>query len=417
MQKSIRIVAQELKDLITKGDNFQAPDLSNFAVQYTTNTTLKNEGLNLELDFFNLQNDELKEKMKPTLLAFIDRVANEYRQDEETVYEASLKNDKQKAQFEQNKIAKDNSAIVFEGESIGKTYQSSRFRLENIDLTLRIGEITGVVGENGNGKTTLFQICVGNLQHDTGRIRYPDLKMDTWNTIDWYQAKQNIVFIPQELPKWQGNLVDNLRLEAAMHGFRGKVNEENVKFAIERFDLEPHASKKWAELSGGYKLRFALAKALVCKPRLLVIDEPLANLDINAQTIILNDLKDLVESRIFPLSVMISSQHLHEIERIAHNLVFLKEGKLLYGGKTEDFGSERDENCFELECNLTIQVFEQRLKTSGFEYNSVRHNGLVLIVSTPLHITERELLQFMLSQDIKMGYMRNISQSIKKYFV
>ncbi|TAE76135.1 MAG: ABC transporter ATP-binding protein [Bacteroidetes bacterium] len=415
MEKSIYIISKELKDLILQGDNFKAPDLSNFAKEFTIDDFLIDEGLRLEIDFLDQENQENKQKLKKNILTFIDKVVEQHLKEKEELFLFNVKNEQQKKQFLDNKLAKENAAIVFEGKNIGKKYKSNGFYLKNIDLQLRIGEITGVVGENGNGKTTLFRICVGDLQHSEGDIRYPDLQENNWNLIDWHNAKQKIVFIPQELPKWQGNLLDNLRLEAALKGFKGNQNEENVNFILNRMELTAHAHKKWSELSGGYKLRFALAKALVSKPRLLVIDEPLANLDVNAQTIILNDLKDLVESRIFPISVMISSQHLHEIERIAHNLLFLKEGRELYYGKTSEFGSQRLENCFELECELSQQVFEQKLK--GFAYNSVRHNGQIMIIQTPLHIREKELLEFLVKNDIKITYFRNISQSIKKYFI
>jgi ABC-2 type transport system ATP-binding protein len=206
-----------------------------------------------------------------------------------------------------------------------------------------------------------------------------------------------------------------LALEASLVGFWGKHNSAAVQAEVERLDLAKHLDKTWNEISGGYKLRFALAKALIRKPKLLVLDEPLANLDINAQTVILNTLRQLIESRVFPVSILISSQHLHEIESIADNLLYLKEGKEIYNGKTGEFGTERLENCFELECGLSQAVFEQLMR--GFAYHSIEHTGLALIIRTPLYIQEKDLLQHLLAKEVKINYFRNISQSIKKYFV
>jgi ABC-type multidrug transport system ATPase subunit len=415
MEKSIRLVAQELKDLITQGTLFKAPALSDFAKEYAYDTAIIDAGLGLEIDFLEETNVEAKQKLRERMLIFIDRVVEDYIENTESVLIARTKDAQQRKQLIENRNAKERGAVVFECRHLGKKFGKTGFHLTDIDLQLRVGEITGVVGENGNGKTTLFRICVGDLEHNEGEIRYPDLHQTQWNKIQWYDAKKHIAFIPQELAKWHGSLINNLRLEANLHGFKGEQNEEQVQYILQRMELTPYIDKQWSELSGGYKLRFALAKALVGKPRLLVIDEPLANLDVNAQMIILNDLKDLVESRIFPVAIMISSQHLHEIERIADNLLFLKSGKELYNGKTQEFGAERMENCFEIECNLTQQVFEEKIK--GFAYHSVKHNGQYLIMYTPLHIKEKEVLSFLLEQDIKITYFRNISQSIKKYFV
>lgn len=307
------------------------------------------------------------------------------------------------------------SNIVVEARNLGKRFSRKGFHLQGIDLQLCTGELTGVVGENGNGKTTLFRICVGEIEHSEGELRYPFLGEVHWNKPKWYNVKQQIAYIPQELPKWYGSLRNNLHLEASLHGYKGAKNDEMVEYILQRMELKPHADKNWNELSGGYKLRFALARALVWQPKLLVIDEPLANLDINAQNIILNDLKDIALSRNFPVSILISSQHLHEIESVADKLLYLKEGAQVYYGNMADFGKERTENTFELESTLTPQDFQALL--AGLEHNRVEYNGLVFIIHTPLHITEKELLSYLLTKDLKINYFRNISQSIKKYFV
>lgn len=415
MEKSIRIAAQELKDLIRQGALFKAPALSDFAKQYAFDMVIIDKGLALEIDFTTETDANQKMRLRDEMLAFVDSVVADFVESNENILISHIKDPQQRKQLLENREAKEHNAVVFECRHLGKKFGKSGFHLTDIDLQLRVGEVTGVVGENGNGKTTLFRICVGDLEHSEGEIRYPELRQNNWNKIDWYNAKKQIAFIPQELPKWHGSLINNLRLEAVLHGFKAEQNEEQVHYILTRMELMPYAEKQWHELSGGYKLRFALAKALVGKPRLLVIDEPLANLDVNAQMIILNDLKDLVESRIFPVAIMISSQHLHEIERIADNLLFLKNGKELYNGKTAEFGTERMENCFEIDCGMTQQVFEERI--AGFAYHSVKHNGQYLIIYTPLHITEKEMLAYLLEKDLKVQYFRNISQSIKKYFV
>ena len=82
-------------------------------------------------------------------------------------------------------------------------------------------------------------------------------------------------------------LVDNLHFAAAIHGIRGKENEDEVDFIIWRLGLDKYRNATWNEISGGFKMRFSLGRALVYNPRLLILDEPLANLDVNTQLLFL----------------------------------------------------------------------------------------------------------------------------------
>ena len=236
----------------------------------------------------------------------------------ETLLEAITQNYEQRKHPVQSSVTID-APTVFSCWEMGKRFKRSSFHLEDINLDLYLGEITSVVGENGNGKTTLFRLVVGEISADEGHLEYPLLSLDE-NELDWFDIKKQIAYVPQDLPKWYGSLKSNIQYAAAIHGLKGTDNQREVDFIIRRLGLENHLTKRWKELSGGYKLRFALAKALVTKPKLLVIDEPLANLDFKAQQIILSDLRNLSRSLKHPVAILLSSQHLHEIESVTDNI-------------------------------------------------------------------------------------------------
>ena len=185
--------------------------------------------------------------------------------------------------------------LVCDAQNISKQYLNggSPFHLQPLNVELRFGEITGIVGENGNGKTTLLRILAGELSSDTGEITYPALNADDKN---WYKVKNQFVFIPQRIPSWHGSLVDNLRFFASIHGFTSEENTKQISYILFRLGLEKFKHLKWSELSSGYRLRFELAKAIMWRPKLILLDEPLANLDINAQQLFLQDLKFFVKS-------------------------------------------------------------------------------------------------------------------------
>ncbi len=292
-----------------------------------------------------------------------------------------------------------------------KEYNNSNFQLGPIDVTLQAGEITGVVGENGNGKTTLLRIIAGELQRSMGSITYP--RFDYKNEHDWYAIKQNIAFIPQALPKWRGYLKDNLHFAAANHGVFGKENEKMVKYIIHRLGLSKYINSKWKDISSGYKLRFELAKALVWRPKLLVLDEPLANLDINAKLLFMQDLRMLANIRKYPVTIILSSQQLHEIESVVDNIIFLKEGSTVYNGAVKDFGEKRTRNSFEVGGEFNRDQLYECLKS--IEEVTISDTGQSLIIEVPVGIEGKVVLN-LITKEYMVEYFRDISKSTRKLF-
>ena len=302
--------------------------------------------------------------------------------------------------------------IVLEAKNIKKSYRRSSFNLNLNKLVLHTGEIIGLIGENATGKTTLLRILAGDLKHDSGELKYPFFQKD--KRLDWQKIKRQIAYIPQELPRWYGSLIDNITLEAADHGFTGKENTKALNYIIQRLGLAAHTEKSWAELSGGYKLRFALAKALVWKPRLLILDEPLANLDIRTQVVLLNDLQNLVKSIRYPLTVILSSQQIHEIEEVANQLLYMREGNLECLVNVKEYGNNRNNNVFELNCSLSYR--EMVICLEEFPHKKLWYNGMTFFIVTPLKIPGSALLQYLAEKKAKVNYYRDISRSLKPKF-
>ena len=307
-----------------------------------------------------------------------------------------------------------NHLVVFQGKGICKSYKSRsiKFTLSNIDISLKLGEITAVVGENGNGKTTLLRIIAGELTTTTEKLSYPCLTLN--NKTDLYSIKQQIAYVPQSLPKWSGLLADNLNFAASIHGITGQDNEDEVDFIISRLGLERYKKATWNEISGGYKMRFALAKTLICNPKLIILDEPLANLDITTQLLFLQDLRDLANSSANPKAIIISSQHLYEVENMTDNIIFMKDGQAIYNGSVVNFGEVRSENSYEIGCHLSKD--EIRVILEKFNYKSIEKAGNNFIIKTPRDVKNTELLRVFIENDISLKYFRDISKSTRKLF-
>jgi len=298
---------------------------------------------------------------------------------------------------------------LFSCSHLTKQYSNGAFTLNDISLELRTGEITGVVGENGNGKTTLLRIIAGDLAHDTGNLNY--FGNNQVDVLSWDHIHSRIAYIPQRIPQWYGVLRANLVFQASIRGIKGRQADIMVDELLENLGLAEYANLRWKEISTGYRLRFQLAKMLLINPELLVLDEPIANLDINAQGKFLSDLRNIVSEKKRNVSVILSSQQLHEIENVSDSIVFLKKGEMIYSGAVSKIGDKREDNEFEIHTTL-----EESVLKSLFQNAPITKIGKTYHIKVPLNVSSEQFLQEIIKKDGKILYFRDISSSTRRLF-
>ncbi|MES2430681.1 MAG: ABC transporter ATP-binding protein [Bacteroidota bacterium] len=294
---------------------------------------------------------------------------------------------------------------LISAEKISKTYGKGNFSLKPIDLSLATGNVLGVVGENGNGKTTLLRCLAGQLELDEGEIKYHLLKKP-----DAYAIKNHIAFMPQRIPRWYGMLKDNLHFSASIAGVHGEKNKLMVEFMLERLNLSSYAHLTWNQISSGYRTRFEIARILLQKPRLLILDEPLANLDINAQQTILTDLIFIAKGAHNPMGIILSSQQLHEVEKVADTVIFIKQGNCLYS--SNDKATAITTNAVEFETVASRESIIDLFGETGIE---LQFNGGSYTIITA-NLTAQEIVEKMIAAKIPLTYFRDITYSTKRFF-
>lgn len=309
------------------------------------------------------------------------------------------------AQFE---IITDHVPLL-EVKQLFKTYARGRFSLGEIDMTIHRGEVWGLVGENGNGKTTLLRILAKDLKYDRGELQF---WVDDQPMAD-YDLRTKLTYIPQRTPKWYGSLKSNLKYAAAHYGIKGEENELTVLMWIIRFGLWNFRNHNWDELSSGYKMRFELARTFLRAPKLLLLDEPLANLDVLAQQLVLEDLRNLSMSLSNPLGIILSSQQLFEVEKISDNVLFLKKG---VPTQLDLINSASDQlTVVELEIHSSRELLNQAL--AAFEVEDLKFNGGSYVISIRRENGMSELLTSLIAAGIHIQYVRDISQSTRRLFL
>lgn len=294
-----------------------------------------------------------------------------------------------------------------------KSYSHSMFSLGPITFSISEGEIIGLVGENGNGKTTLLRCLCGELSPTKGLIKY------LFPSNDKYDLRTKLIYIPQRTKDWHGPLLSNLRFAAASYGIYGEENILLVDLVITRMGLRAYRGYNWKRLSSGYKMRFELARMLLRKPKLLLIDEPLANLDILAQQMVLDDFRHIAKSPFRPLGIVLSSQQLYEVEKTSDQVVFLKNGKpqsITYNNSVKRVQPE-EKTEFIVEFESNVQQEKLREIFAPLNLINLQMKGGTYIAVFAESTTQIQFLQLIVDNNIHLNYFRDISNSTRRFFL
>ena len=408
MAESIQHIAEKVKASLSEDLESGRWQLMEFARDFAYNETLRYSAVFLNMNYSKANNQVKKQEIGRQMTELVDGILKDYSLHK---YDLSFNNQLTEKLEESLSDKRKDPKVLFFCKNLGFSYAKSGFKIAQINVSLNEGEIIGIVGKNGEGKTTLLKLIAGQLFHTDGEIGFPLFQKPENDKLKWFNILKEVAYIPQELMKWKGSLKANIQYEASVHGIKGKYNEREVNFIIERLGLSEYLNQRWDKLSGGFKLRFALAKALVWKPKLLILDEPLANLDIDSQQIVLYDLKTLANSLKFPISIVISSQHLHEIETISDKILFLREGKPVFYGNADEIGAEFKDNVFELESSVSLKELRD-----GLPGMSISYNGNYFIIRTSSDIDSVKLLRMLIELNVSVKYFRDISGSVKRLF-
>jgi ABC-2 type transport system ATP-binding protein len=217
------------------------------------------------------------------------------------------------------------SVLPLSVENVFKSYGSVQ-ALRGVSFDVKRGEVFGLLGPNGAGKTSLIS-CLVSLENATsGKLQVFGHDVSS----NPRQAKMNTGWVPQEIINHGFfNITEILTFHAGYYG--EKKPKERVKYLLERLDLWAHREKKVKQLSGGMKRRLMIAKALVHKPGLLLLDEPTAGVDVELRTKLWTFVEELKSEGI---SILLTTHYLEEAERLCDRVAIIHKGQLRAIGKT-----------------------------------------------------------------------------------
>jgi len=204
--------------------------------------------------------------------------------------------------------------------------------LHGISLEINSGEIVGLLGPNGAGKTTTFYTVCGLVKPTSGKVFFDD---EDITAIPLHKrALKGIGYLPQESSIFKDLSVEENLLLAAEIVIKDKDEQyRRVEELLELLDIEPIRQRKGISLSGGERRRTEIARALVSKPKFLLLDEPFAGVD----PIAVKDIQDLInELTKIGIGVLITDHNVRETLQICHRAYVMKSGSLLASGTSQE---------------------------------------------------------------------------------
>ena len=208
--------------------------------------------------------------------------------------------------------------------SIEKRYGRS-IALSLEELTITVGRLHLLVGPNGSGKSTLLSILALLTMPEQGEVFWGDERVN-WSNGVLNRLRKKVTLLHQSPYLFQGTVFDNVTFGLSVRGIRGAEAQQAATNALELVRLSGFGNRKIDQLSGGEAQRVAMARALVIRPELLLLDEPLANMDKESACVLENVISALPGNG---TTVVMSSHDPLQHERIPCEVIGLLDGKLV----------------------------------------------------------------------------------------
>jgi ABC-2 type transport system ATP-binding protein len=228
----------------------------------------------------------------------------------------------------------DVGVLALEIRDLVKRYDTGTEALRGVSLDIEDGEFFGLLGPNGAGKSTLIHCATGLAQITSGSIH-----VFGHDAIDNYaEARLAVGLSPQELNiDWFLTAEETLDYHGGYFGMPKKERQERSKELLEIFSLTAKKNDRTRTLSGGMKRRLVLARALMHRPRLLILDEPTAGVDVELRLELWHYVQRINDEG---TSILLTTHYLEEAEQLCDRIAFINDGRIVAQGTSRELASE-----------------------------------------------------------------------------
>lgn len=224
---------------------------------------------------------------------------------------------------------------ILRTEGLTKSY-NGRMVVRDVSLEVRAGEVVGLLGANGAGKTTTFSMVVGLIGADEGRVLLDD--KDVTDDPMYIRARAGIGYLPQEASIFRGLTVEqNIMAILETLGLKSSERQTRLKSLLAELGLTPLAKSKAYNLSGGERRRAEITRALVMRPKFMLLDEPFAGID----PIAVGEIRKIIDHlKQRGIGVLVTDHNVRETLKITDRAYIVHEGTIFRAGKPRELAAD-----------------------------------------------------------------------------
>lgn len=291
-------------------------------------------------------------------------------------------------------------------KDLTKVYNNGFQALKGINLSVEQGDFFALLGPNGAGKSTTLGILSGLVQKTAGTAQVMGYDVNT----EAFSARRYLGVVPQEFNFNQFEKVyDILITQAGYFGFKPSQVKDEAEKLLKELDLWEHRDKQSRMLSGGMKRRLMIARALIHKPKVLILDEPTAGVDIEIRRTMWAFMQELNKQG---TTIILTTHYLEEAEQLCRNIAIIDKGEIIKSTSVRNLLSQLNIETFILDLNTEIPA---GFALEGFTCRTIATDGLEVIVNKGQSINK--IFTMLTEQNIEVRSMRTKSNRLEELFV
>lgn len=295
--------------------------------------------------------------------------------------------------------------LALDIQQLKKTYHGGVEALKGIDLTVQEGDFYALLGPNGAGKSTTIGIMSSLVNKTSGTVKIFGYDIDT----QLEQAKAQIGLVPQEFNFSQFEKVEQIVVqEAGFYGVPRKVALERAEQYLTALDLWGKKDKQARTLSGGMKRRLMIARALMHRPRLLILDEPTAGVDIEIRRSMWQFLQELNAQGV---TIILTTHYLEEAEMLCRNIGIISNGQIIENTSMRELLGKLQKETVILDLDKPAAA----IVLQGYDYRAVSEMSLEVDICKKDGLNA--VFQQLSAQHANVWSMRNKSNRLEELFV
>jgi len=298
------------------------------------------------------------------------------------------------------------SKYALEIKNLNKTYASGVVALKGIDLKVSEGDFFALLGPNGAGKSSTIGIIASLVTKSSGKVKIFDIDIDQ----NFPEAKRMLGVVSQEINFNNFEKVfDIVTTQAGYYGIPLKAAKEKTEVVLKRLGLWEKRDEQARNLSGGFKRRLMIAKALIHEPNLLILDEPTAGVDIELRREMWDFLKEINANG---TTIILTTHYLEEAEQLCKNIAIIDHGDLVENTSMKNLLSQLDVQGYVLDIDKSLDS-----PPSLHNYSISLEDPSTLNVTIKKNQSINDLFNELSSIGIKVTSMRNKSNRLEEMFI